>query len=680
MIIQRPDSKGKDRFFVVGHSARIGLFSLCCYSLKDPGSITDLPGYIDHRLEVTAGVPMDGLLQSDMPDLFEMNESGKIDGGGFPWEFLYKAVFGKAEYDFETFEPFRPEVASFIDRHLPEIGRKALTGLDHLHQYELRRGLRFLTSGDTEARAQALMSFPLLSSGMIAGGNRDLVMAIDRREELLPVVADAYRLLPEQARAFSRLNQLLAGELYAEKRISSIHTLEEEFCRHKVVKGKTRPADPTKQMLEAALTLSRNGSLLGLSAARGALPTSVVSPAPPKSSTIPRTGMKHLMPDRQPGDPVDQVLRRMATIWSLSFASERASVSIDVFGSRMRRLETEDLQYEVKSLNTGLLRHVADFTGFLRRSVENTLLSSAIRQAAGPALYDLHEIGNSILNGKPISEEESLRMRDFMTALKGHAARLSESVVEPVAIHATGLMTYKQLKEASALWHRQATNIESRLMAETSDLSWKPLLGTVEIGGLNAREMVSTADFVQQGELEGHCVASYARKVMDSARERKDLTIVMSIEEQGGEILSTAEFTGRPVRGKDRWSWDCEQNMAAHNEDPCDIAEDAANAVISLLDRIPAAQVNKYMDYHLLGDGQIRNEFAKMLSEFGANLTDPDLPEKILASIRPYLPESLSGRCVEDWEAALAGPGFDRLRDEIRSRHFEVQIQPAPVP
>lgn len=190
--------------------------------------------------------------------------------------------------------------------------------------------------------------------------------------------------------------------------------------------------------------------------------------------------------------------------------------------------------------------------------------------------------------------------------------------------------------QASARWHRALPRHEDELVTHGSDMQWKPLTGSIDLGGgITAHELTSQRLLKTEGIRQDHCVGGYT----DSVLEGKSL--IYSLR-KGDRILSTVEFDpdlgAMPGKGKPV----IVQNFGRENTKASPEAARAARALARTLAKLPDERRQEYAG-HLSEQAKKRSlthsqrEIAT--DRIGYDPTDRPRLEKAWESLSGYLPK-----------------------------------------
>ena len=206
-------------------------------------------------------------------------------------------------------------------------------------------------------------------------------------------------------------------------------------------------------------------------------------------------------------------------------------------------------------------------------------------------------------------------------------------------------------------------------MSIPTEISWDGLIGKVDLGGgVTAREMISNTDLQEQGRREQHCVGGYTDRILSVGRGAID--IIFSIE-KGEEILSTLRLVGEEG-DRGRYGWRVGEHSAKRNHKPEPAARIAADKLQEMMETLPRKSVADYVRRISLNSGRQAQAVITIMERHGANIFDPDLPERLLEAYDAVIPRQLRGLSAQEWsdriEAATshhAPGGLAHLREAL---------------
>lgn len=205
-------------------------------------------------------------------------------------------------------------------------------------------------------------------------------------------------------------------------------------------------------------------------------------------------------------------------------------------------------------------------------------------------------------------------------------------------------MSPKAMFEMSDRWHRNIERHEDRLISLRHEARWPALLGNLDLGPVQVRELTSAEDLRTQGRREGHCVGGYTERILRASRDR--VTLIFSIE-QGQTVLGTAEIAMSEIKTDDarrspRWQADMVQNRGRHNGPVSMAAIDAANQVRKALTSLPTERILGHMDA-LRAIRCNASDFKKLpehIRAAGYDIWDTAHLDAAWAELSAYLPRS----------------------------------------
>lgn len=128
-------------------------------------------------------------------------------------------------------------------------------------------------------------------------------------------------------------------------------------------------------------------------------------------------------------------------------------------------------------------------------------------------------------------------------------------------------------------WHRNLGTYNDELDLAAPKISWTGFLGTVPVGKVHARELLSVSELKSQGAAENHCVGGYLNSVLGQSW-RGGHSLIFSLEKDD-KVLSTIEIQviAREEQGKAVFEVHIQQNHAKRNTAPTKEAQKAGEAL-----------------------------------------------------------------------------------------------------
>lgn len=529
---------------------------------------------------------------------------------GIPPGILLRAVFEPADQPEAGYTPEQiSTLSNMIGRRMPEgaiafLSRKVFQLVER--QSPLIDQVNFLACGDREARLQALMSVPL-HMGMILD-SREFRGLIDQRAPLTPLIMERAGLTPSEMRRYAQI----------EARMSTILTRalngEEPLTRRPAIK-------PGGLMPE--ITRMNPTSLRDLAIEAAKIIRADQIPESPEGAVEMLTYVSEAKRLRSALDLGKGPFQRHMSRVPPAAAGEGAwgAACLHLRGQLPERETSDYLRSLSTALVTGLLvsrlrsRPEVEFDRFGRAA-------RVLREKAEPDPEDAASLGAYV---QEISkwDYQARSIRADMTELIGEE------------------YTIKSLREAQVRWHHVRQAFENEVMTSREPLSWAPLLGELDLDGVRAVELTSSAALDRQGRLERHCVGGYTGVVMGATSERASL--IFSLEREG-RILSTIELTvTRSPWDPKNINWRISQNKAAENAEPDDVALRTGMRLRNALAELPKRQVRDYLIGIRTNATHIRDQLALATTRCGGDVVNPDLPERVLAAYAEVLPKTLRG-------------------------------------
>lgn len=505
--------------------------------------------------------------------------------------------------------------------------------------------VNFLSCGDREARLQALRAVPL-HAGLILRDPafRDL---IDQRAPLTPLIAERGGLAPAELRRYAQI----------EARMAAILT----------------------RALDGAAPLNREPAVRP-----GGFGVPLLRVDAETVRDIALRAAKRLRADQVPSTPEDAVdlltyvseAERLRSVLSLGEGPFRrhmsrvppAAAGEGAWGSACLHLKGQLPE-----------RETSDYLRALSTALVTGLLISRLRDR--PEL-EFDRMGRAALalreKGEP-DPADAAPLGAYVQELSSGDHRLNPIRAEMTRLIGEG-HTIKSLREAQVRWHHVRQTFENEVMTSREPLSWSPLLGELDLDGVRAVELTSSAALDRQGRLERHCVGGYAGVVMGATSERASL--IFSLE-RGGRILSTIELTvTQNPWDKREISWRISQNKAAGNAEPDDLALRAGMRLRDALADLPKRRVREYLTGIRTNATQIRDQLALATTRCGGDVVNPDLPERVLSAYAEVLPKTLRGLDPAGLLGELsrvAGADVTGRIDAIADRIVKAMPEPEPT-
>jgi hypothetical protein len=506
--------------------------------------------------------------------------------------------------------------------------------------------VNFLSCGDRGARLQALRAVPLHAVPILNDpAFRDL---IDQRAPLTPLIAERSGLAPAEMRRYAQIEARMATIM--------ARALDgaEPLTRQPAVKPGGYMFGPIiRQDTETLRHLALNAA-------------------------------KRLRADQVPSTPEDTVemltyvseaerLRSLLTLAEGPFRRHMSRVPPAAAGEGAWAPPCAHLQGHLPE------RETSDYLRSLSTALVTGLLISRLRDRPE---VDFDRFGRAALALREKREPEvadAAPLGVYVQELSSGDHRMSPIRAEMTRLIGEG-HSIKSLREAQVRWHHVRQAFENEVMTSRDPLSWSPLLGELDLDGVRAVELTSSAALDRQGRLERHCVGAYTGTVMGATSERASL--IFSLE-RGERILSTIEL----VVTRNSWdpkniSWKISQNKAAGNAEPDDLALKAGMRLRDALADLPKRRVRDYLTGIRTNATQIRDQLALATTRCGGDVVNPDLPERVLAAYAEVLPKRLRGLDPAGLMGELsrvAGPNVVERIDAIADRIVKALPEPEPA-
>lgn len=570
---------------------------------------------------------------------------------GIPADILTRIIFRPEDGSESGYSPDQMALISRMihDRASPEavryLNRSVLKHVPTDRGTPLIDQINFLCCGDRSARFQALCALPLHTGPILRDpAFRNL---IDQREPLTPLIAKHNGLSPSEMRRYAQI----------EARMATILSRD--------LAGET----PFSRPIEAAPK--------GYATPLMRVDTDTLQP-------IALRAAQRLRTDQIPSTPEAMVemltyaseAKRLGSVLGLGegpFRRHMSRVPPAVAGDKVWAGACAHLQAQLPEQET------SDYLRSLSTALVTGLLISRLRDR--PEI-DFDRLGRAAQvlreKGEP-DQNDAAHLGAYVQVLSSGDHRMN-----PIRSDMTRLIgeghTLKSLREAQVRWHHVRQTFENEVMTSREPLSWAPLLGELDLDGVRAVELTSSAALDRQGRLERHCVGGYTGTVMGATSERASL--IFSLE-QGDRILSTIELTvTQNPWDKKNISWRISQNKAARNAEPDDIALRAGMRLRDALAELPRRRVREYLTGIQTNTTQIRDQLALATTRCGGDVVNPDLSERVLTAYAEVLPKTLRGLDPSGLLGELsrvAGDDVIAQIDAIADRIVKALPEPEPI-
>ena len=569
---------------------------------------------------------------------------------GIPPQILVRAVLSPEDEAETGYAPQQIEILSRMIRdRLPE-GALAYLTRPVLRLTEERRAslidqVNFLSCGDRGARLQALRAVPLHAGQILRDpAFRDL---IDQRAPLTPLIAERGGLSPAEMRRYAQL----------EARMAAILTRALDGAEPLTRTPAVKPGGFGAPLLRVDAETVRD---IALKAA------------------------KRLRADQLPSSPEDAIdlltyvseAERLRSVLTLGEGPFRRHIS------RVPPATAREGAWGAACLHLKAQlpeRETSDYLRSLSAALVTGLLISRIRERPEIEFDRLSRAAHALREKADPDPGDAAPLAAYVQELSSGEHRLG-----PIRTDMTKLIgeghTIKSLREAQVRWHHVRQTFENEVMTSREPLSWSPLLGELDLDGVRAVELTSSAALDRQGRIERHCVGGYTGVVMGATSERASLIFSLEREDR---ILSTIELTvTRSPWDPKTISWKISQNKAAGNAEPDDLALQAGMRLREALADLPKRHVRDYLTGIRTNATQIRDQLALVTTRCGGDVVNPDLPERVLAAYAEVLPKTLRGIDPSGLMGELsrvAGADVTGRIDAIADRIVKALPEPEPA-
>lgn len=484
--------------------------------------------------------------------------------------------------------------------------------------------VNYLSCGDREARVQALRSVPLHSSLMIK--DQEFRELVDARSPLTATIAKRAGLSPEETRRYAQIEArfatILARDLNGEAPL-------------------TNPAG-TELRRSSAQVLGWTDELL---------------------RTYAITAAQQARPDQVPATPGDAVellayvyeaerIQKSLSIGETPFRKHMGQVSLATSENGVWGRALDHLKAQVP------VQETSDYLRSVSTALVSGLLVDRIRTRGEVDLDRIGQVAHALREKVELSGSEAEYAGAFIKKAKSSEYQLSRA--RSAVSHLIGEEhSLKTLKAAQTRWHHVRATYENEVMTSREPLSWSPMIGEADLGGVRAVELTSSAALDRQGRLEKHCVGGYTGTVMGATSERASL--IFSLE-RNAEILSTIEIRVKQNPwDRKNLSWEIVQNKATRNATPPREAIEAGKDLLALLSETPRAQVRAYLGGIRKNETQLRDTLAVMTTKMGADITNRDLPDRVMSAYSEVLPKRLRSEDLGALRALMEREAPDAL-------------------
>ncbi|WP_157577924.1 hypothetical protein [Roseivivax halodurans] len=591
----------------IGHGPELGLVSGVLISV-DADDLETVAREIDRAAGV-AGPSVDRLFEEMSYGVMQ----DTIDTG-----LVLPVLTGESVRISEDFPAHQVELLQSVVRTaLPEASRPLFMTFPNLAGRLTFDTLNFLTSGDTEARRQAIETYPMVAEDMVQMPK--FRAPLDARTELAPIVGEHLELDAAQMRIYARYERAIAELTFAPGNEQG------SLAARKAISLDPRRVPPLASIRNHAVLMARRIRMDQLPAAQsGDAPAAIQASL--RFSEV-RVGFSsHLNVGERPFDRIT---------------------------SRIRPGDWEEATERLK-LQRKRMGNVLDSIRSTTQTIASAILVDMLRRDEAIDMDRISAAAHRVLSDEPVEEDDAVYLSTFLMSLADRSYAMTQVGLRLRQVIGDGA-SLKSLSEADTRWHHVQEQIGNELMATEKDIAWTALVGRRPIDRLVGRELVSSEALLTQGRREEHCVGSYSRHVLEA--KPKELTLIFSIETEAGEILSTAEISGLEVKtsaGSPGYAWTLQQHKARRNGAPGPEASRAADQLVAYLGGLPYEEVRAYISAINRDTANLKDKLARVLNAYGGNICEPRLPERALAAIESTLPKPLRELTISDWTARLA--------------------------
>lgn len=533
----------------------------------------------------------------------------------------------------------------FILERIPESGAQWIKANPTVSGKAMR-WVNFLSMGDKEARAQALHEFPIVAGSLLEMPMT--VSAIDERKEITEgLAADLKDILgkglvkfldgspgaPElteksrDAICLSTARKLLVAEAVARNHLSS------------------NAEDSSGRLAQQAIDFFVETDKKNLNSMVKAIALVRRDQIPDDWNTMVR--MRDFFRE--------SITQKITTDLTFSpYMRLAKGIKKDQWAAGFRRLKSSG--YDDLSL-------IRDYLGSTSGRIAAAISIDIMRDCIPRETHDeIAKLSEALWSKKELTPEEAHRMASFLDLCehdysKSNTTNISmnvRSIRSDVKRLISGAASLKTIEELQARWHFNNGTIERKVMSDTGTMSWKPILGRIDLGGgIVGREITDSASLMEQGSREKHCIGGHAMRILSATNG--NMKAVFSIETEAGDILSTVELggkiTGRGANEEAFWH-NCE-HRAKRNSAPSEEAQSAVIKLVDILNDLPASRSRRYAASIGLNPSKLISELQRFTTMMSVNPCNPDIPEIALEAVNAVLPKSLRDMSLEGWRNAI---------------------------
>ena len=316
-------------------------------------------------------------------------------------------------------------------------------------------------------------------------------------------------------------------------------------------------------------------------------------------------------------------------------------------------------------------RTATDFTTMIGIALEGAITTAIARRHAPESLAACEEIIPRVVGGESLDglsdscAEAAERYCDALLAAGRQRSALQSACKKIVAEH----FSLKRFREFSDRWHHQQAAMREAAMSVKADLNWDPLVGSVALGALSARELCSNRELEKQGRVQNNCVGGYTDVLIGSNKAKVELIFAL---EDDTAVHSTIRVVASRQHGRKGYDWYIGEHAAHSNNAPSAVARKSAADLLEHLGALPADSIAAYGQRMARTEG-LPSKIAKAMENSRGNVFDARAPEKLLGAYASVLPRQLRSWTADDWTCAVSESGGDVEIKRIQTRFDELE-------
>lgn len=293
-----------------------------------------------------------------------------------------------------------------------------------------------------------------------------------------------------------------------------------------------------------------------------------------------------------------------------------------------------------------------DFINRLSRVLIAAELTRRFRAEVPEALSVAREAAHKIWAKEDISSYENDVLKAFVETIKHVNSTGNKAIVRFL----TEDFNLKDLRALETRWHHNQAVLDDQALSIDMDLSWHTLMGQIDMPhGIVAREIDNSSWLNEQGKKENHCVGGYTGTILSASDNSADM--IWSIE-QAGKILSTVHIQ----LGIDR-DWrdkvigtnvKIAQQQAKSNTPPSELAKKASAFIVKKIQALPIKEQLAYVDKIKSNRSSLNLDLNRAILTIQANVLNEDLPETVLGLHQRVLPAKLRELNVDELSDKMA--------------------------